>query len=406
MKILFITSDYLKPECGTNIYTDLADTLNKKNHIIKVVVPEQKKRIDKTTLFIENSIPVLRVRTGNLYEVGLVEKTMTFLRISNDLIKGINKYFGNESFDLILFQSPPLTMCNVVKWAMKKYKAKSYLMMKDIFPQNGLDIELYTKLNPMYWYFKKEEKKLYTTASKIGCMSQGNIEYLLENNPFLKREKMELFPNSVIIDDENKLSRKDYLLLREKYSFEADDVVCVYSGNFGRPQGLDFFIEVLKKYKNKNKIKFLLVGRGTEKGKVFNYVKENNFTNVYTFDFIPRAELEKVLRVCDIGMIFLDRRFTIPNFPSKTLSYMECSLPIIAAIDKTTDFSKMIEKSKCGYWCESGDLKTFSKLFDKLIKDKRLRTKMGKNGRKFYEENYDVHKSVKIREKFMEENKK
>lgn len=405
MRILFITSDYLKPECGTNIYTDLAKVLNERNHIVKVVVPEEKKKIDKTTLFVENDIPVLRVKTGNIYEVGLVEKTMTFIRISNDLIGGIKEYFRNETFDLILFQSPPLTMCNAVKWAMKKYNAKSYLMMKDIFPQNALDIGLFTKKNPMYWYFKNEEKKLYKTASKIGCMSQGNIDYLLNNNKFLDKNKMEIFPNAAIIDKKDKITRKEYLSLREKYYIDKNDVVCVYSGNFGRPQGLDFFVEVLDKYKNKKNIKFLLVGRGTEKNKIFNYVKMNNFNNILMFDFIPRVELEKLLRVCDIGMIFLDKRFTIPNFPSKTLSYMECSLPIIAGIDVVTDFGKMIEKAGCGFWTESGNLKDFSKKFENLIKNKKTRIKMGNNGRKYYEENYDISKSVKILERFMEENK-
>jgi len=176
MKILFITSDYLKPEKGSNIYTDLADALNKNNHIIKVVVAEEKKKIDKTTLFEENGIPVLRVKTGNLYEIGFIEKALTFLTISRDLKKGIKKYFTNENFDLILFQSPPLTFFKVVKWAMKKYKAKSYLMMKDIFPQNGVDIGLYSKKHPAYIYFKNQEKQLYKVSSKIGCMSQGNID--------------------------------------------------------------------------------------------------------------------------------------------------------------------------------------------------------------------------------------
>ena len=186
MRILFICSDYCKPEKGSNIYTDLADSLNNNNHIVKVVVAEERKKIKETTLYEENGIPVLRVKTGNLYEIGFAEKAFTFLTISHDLKKGIKKHFNNEKFDLILFQSPPLTMHKVVKWAMKKYHAPSYLMMKDIFPQNGLDIGLYTKNNPMYIYFKREEKKLYQISSKIGWMSQGNIEYLQKHQINLK----------------------------------------------------------------------------------------------------------------------------------------------------------------------------------------------------------------------------
>ena len=50
MRILFICSDYCKPENGSNIYTDLADSLNNNNHIVKVVVTEERK---KSVLFSE-----------------------------------------------------------------------------------------------------------------------------------------------------------------------------------------------------------------------------------------------------------------------------------------------------------------------------------------------------------------
>ena len=405
MRVLFITSDYLRPEKGSNIYTDLADALNKNNHIVKVVVAEEKKNIDKTTLFEENGIPVLRIKTGNLYEIGFVEKALTFLTISRDLKKGINKFFSHEEFDLILFQSPPLTLYKVVKWAMKKYKANSYLMMKDIFPQNGVDIGLYTKKHPVYLYFKMGERKLYEISSKIGCMSDGNMKYLIEHNPNINPNKFEIFRNTVKITDD-KLSEKERNLIRKKYGITKDDVVAIFGGNFGKPQGLDFLLDVLKKYKNRGNVKFVLIGRGTEKNRIFAKVKEEEYNNVLTFDFIPMREYEKLTRACDIGLIFLDRRFTIPNFPSKTLSYLECSLPIMAAIDKCTDYSKMLTDENCGFWVENGDIKNYVKYFDKLLNDRELRIKMGKNGRKYFEEECDVEKSVKIIEKYVEECKK
>ena len=402
MRILFITSDYLRPEKGSNIYTDLAEALNKQNHIIKVVVAEEKKKIDKTTLYEENQIPVLRVRTGNLYEIGFAEKAVTFLTISRDLKRGINKYFSHEEFDLILFQSPPLTLYKVVKWAMKKYKAKSYLMMKDIFPQNGLDIGLYTKHHPVYLYFKREEKRLYETSSKIGCMSEGNRRYLIEHNRNINPDKFEIFQNTVRVTNDN-LSEKERNLIRKKYNISKDDVAAIFGGNFGKPQGLDFLLEVIKKYKTKDNVKFILIGRGTEKNRIFNKIQEEDYKNVLTFDFIPRREYEKLTRACDIGLIFLDKRFTIPNYPSKTLSYLECSLPIMAAIDKNTDYGQMLTDQECGFWVENGNIKDFSKNFDKLIKDKDLRIRMGKNGRRYFEKECNVEKSVKIIEKYVEE---
>ncbi len=405
MRILFISSDYLRPEKGSNIYTDLAEALVKKGHIVKVVVSEERKKINKTTLFEENGIPVLRVKTGNLYEIGFVEKAFTFLTISNSLKRGINKFFPHEKFDLILFQSPPLTLYSVVKWAMKKYNANSYLMMKDIFPQNGVDIGLYSKRSPVYLHFKKEEKRLYKTSSKIGCMSQGNIDYLIRNNPDIDANKFEIFRNTVKITNE-KFSDREKDLLRKKYGINKNDVVAIFGGNFGKPQGLDFLLEILKKYKNSSNVKFVLIGRGTEKKRIFSAVNEENYSNVLMFDFIPRREYEKLTRACDIGLIFLDKRFTIPNFPSKTLSYFECSLPIMAAIDKNTDYGNMLLEEKCGFWVENGDMKNYKKYFDKLVSDKELRKKMGMNGRKYFEKECNVEKSVEIIEKYVEECKK
>ena len=366
MRILFITSDYKTPDKGSNIYTDLEYTLHKKGHQIKVVVAEEKKNTKTTYLNEENEIPVLRVRTGNLYEVGLIEKGLTFLTVAKDLKKGIKKYFNEEKFDLILFQSPPLTMQSTVRWAMKKYHAKSYLMMKDIFPQNGLDIGLYTKANPMYLYFKIQEKKLYKTASKIGCMSQGNIDYLFEHNNFLEKNKLGLFPNTAIIKNANQ-SKQEKKHIREKYGLKEGDVVAIFGGNFGKPQGLDFMLEVINKYQKNKQLKFVLIGKGTEKQKIYEIIKKKNIKNVLTFDYIPREEYEKLTRASDIGLIFLDHRFTIPNYPSKTLSYFESSLPIMAATDASTDYKDMIIKENCGFWSLSGDIKDYTKKFNKLI---------------------------------------
>lgn len=185
MNVLFITPSFPKEEMGQNIYTDIAEKLASK-HKITVVVAEEKKKIDKTTLLMERGLPVLRVKVGNLYNVSFLEKGITFITMQNKIKKAIRQYLNNESYDIILFMAPPVTLGNVVKYAMKKYKAMSYLMQKDIFPQNAIDLKIMTKKSPVYWYFRHKEKEVYKTATIIGCMSKKNIEYLLQHNKFFK----------------------------------------------------------------------------------------------------------------------------------------------------------------------------------------------------------------------------
>ena len=89
-------------------------------------------------------------------------------------------------------------------------------------------------------------------------------------------------------------------------------------------------------------------------------------------------------------MIFLDRKFTIPNFPSRLLSYLEYKLPIIAATDKNTDLGNIIEENNFGLWSEAGDLPALSKNISILSQSSVLRRKMGQNGYDFLLNNYTV----------------
>jgi len=309
----------------------------------------------------------------------------------------MKKFLKHEKFDFILFESPPVTMSNVVDWAMKYFKCPSYLMLKDIFPQNAVDIGIMKKDSILYRYFRNKEKKLYRVASIIGCMSEANKDYILRHNPWLNNKKVEIFPNTKKIRYFG--SKTKNFTMRRKYGIPENTIVAVYGGNMGKPQGLDFLLDIMIQIKERKDIFLLLVGRGTERNRIRNYIKQNALKNVLLVDNLPRDEYETLITECDIGLIFLDKRFTIPNFPSRVLSYFEYRLPVLAATDSNTDFRNMIENAKAGFWVQAGDIDNFIKKLDILIQDDKLRQRMGKAGREYLEKNFNVGVSVKILEK-------
>lgn len=60
----------------------------------------------------------------------------------------MKKYFGGVKFDIILYSTPPITFNNVIRYAKKMSggKAMTYLMLKDIFPQNAVDMGMLSKM--------------------------------------------------------------------------------------------------------------------------------------------------------------------------------------------------------------------------------------------------------------------
>lgn len=103
---------------------------------------------------------------------------------------------------------------------------------------------------------------------------------------------------------------------------------------------------------------------------------------------------------CDVGLVILSPKFTIPNYPSKTLSYMATSLPILAATDTNTDYRNLVQtQAKCGLWRDASDPEAFAEAIEKLASSPELRRELGENGRKFLEKNFDISLSVEIIEK-------
>lgn len=392
MRFLYIATSFPEPEKGATIYTDLAEALNDAGHEITVAVSEQAKNKKTTEMKLERGFNVLRIVTGNYYDVGIIEKGITTLKIPLLMRSGISKYLGNNKFDMVLFESPPVTNAGLVAWAKKKFQCPAYLMLKDIFPQNAVDIGIMKNKGMIYRYFLFKEKKLYETADFIGCMSKANREYLLKNNPWLDPGKVEIFPNTKkITADYQNIGNE----IRSRYKIPDNSRVFLFGGNMGKPQYVELLCKAIKELKNSDNIFFLFVGRGTERYKLEQTIKNNNIENALVIGNLPRNEYEQITRECDVGLVILDPRFTIPNYPSRILSYMEYAKPVLAATDKATDIKDLISEADCGEWVWSGDTEGFIEKIKDMAANKDLTIK-GLNGRKYLEKHFRIQNSVDI----------
>ena len=105
---------------------------------------------------------------------------------------------------------------------------------------------------------------------------------------------------------------------------------------------------------------------------------------------MPKEEYDGLLKLCQVGLIFLDHRFTIPNFPSRLLSYMDAELPVFAVVDEVTDVGKIIERGDFGWSCQSKDVDKVVGMFDTIGKSMELESK-GKNGKQYLCEHYNAN---------------
>jgi hypothetical protein len=367
MKVLFLTMVKINSFQERGIYNDLLRKFYKEGHEVFAVCPSERREKKKTILIKEIEGTILNVQTLNLQKTNVIEKGFGTLALEYQFLSAIKNNLSDVKFDLVIYSTPPVTFSKVIEFIKKRDKAYSYLLLKDIFPQNAIDMKLLKENGILHKIFLKKEKKLYSISDTIGCMSPANVDFILKYNPQVAISKMEVNPNSIEPIQFN-YSQKEKVYIKEKYQIPFDKKVFVYGGNLGKPQGLDFLLETITAVQNE-KVYFLIVGDGTEFSRISKWFERINPRNAKLLQRLPKEDYDKLLAACDVGLIFLDKNFTIPNFPSRLLSYLEMGMPVIAATDSNTDIGKIVEENNCGFSVISGDILAMNSAIDKIIEE-------------------------------------
>ncbi len=391
MNIIYITLS--KPKLSqSGIYPDLVRALLKASHNVTIVYAASPKDQKQTELVNEEGAQILKVLVGENFDVGLLKKGINALRMEPLLKRAIKKYLKDKSFDLCIYATPPVTFAGVVDYCKRQFNVKTFLMLKDIFPQNAVDIGLFKEGSLIHHFFKAKERKLYALSDRIGCMSEGNLEYIKAHEPWLDPSKLLVFPNTIEVPSE--------LQARGPEGGRGDlKVRFVFGGNLGKPQGIEWLILAIsnKRLSERKDIEFYIIGQGSEKEKVKKASEE--LSNLFFKEQLPPDEYDRLMSEMDVGIISLDSRFTIPNYPSRILSYMKAGKPVLACTDKVTDMRELVtEQARCGLWVGSDDIEGFADAVLRLSSDESLRRDMGLRGFEYLKEHFNVKSSVKILE--------
>lgn len=271
MNIIFLTLVRISDIEERGIYHDLMRMFRDEGHQVYIVTAAERRLGLETSLVDSHGVKILNVKTLNIQKTNIVEKGIGTLLIESQFKSAIKKYLSDVKFDLITYSTPPITFTNVVKYLKRENpQAISYLQLKDIFPQNAVDIGMMKTAGVkglIYKFFRNKEKALYKVSDYIGCMSPANVEFVLKHNPEIDASRVEVTPNSVELRDvrlEDGQEMAERYYIRRKYELPTDKPVFIYGGNLGKPQGIDYLVKCLEANTKRTDCYFVVVGTGTE----------------------------------------------------------------------------------------------------------------------------------------------
>jgi len=388
MRILIVVDCYYpSSKSSAKLIHDLGIELLLRGNEVVVVTPSNSIK-NSLELSEEEGLLIARIRTGKIKEVPNIVRAWREARLSSSLWRKGKPFFQGQSFGLIIFYSPSIFFGPLVHKLKLLWKCPAYLILRDIFPQWAVDAGVLQK-GWAYRFFRQKELDQYAAADIIGVQSPANLEYFGKELPG-HHYHLEVLYNWITLHEPETVF-SDY---RSQFGLQGK-VVFFYGGNMGKAQDMDNIIRLACNLRNEPNVHLLLVGDGSEWGRLKASARERKLANLSILPGVRQQEYLAMLSEFDVGLVSLDRRLQTQNFPGKILGYMYSSLPILASINPGNDLRDLLDKTKAGLCCLNGDDETFHRHALTLAKDAGLRQRMGYNSRRLLEQNFSVRSAAK-----------
>lgn len=377
MNILFLFVSLPNLENSGGLFPSLIHEFVRHNH--RVLVSSKGKNLAKSSIIVEDGISVLRIKGPEFTGVSNnIKKALAYQQYIIKQRHYVLKYWGKEKIDIIISHSLPPELAYVVGGLKCHYGCKFYLLQTDYTWQDAVAYGFFKKNSPIGLYYRYWERRAFKLADYIGVPTKGNVRFARQIYPWLKESLFRVFPFWQSPLDDIKESN-----MKSKYHLDGKFVV-IYGGNVGPAQRIENLVELANQTQDYTDIVYLVLGKGSCLKTIKKMVAEKGLKNIIFKDFLPQQDYLHLLASCDVGLIMLNEVQATPNFPSKTMSYFDLQVPVLAAVDYVTDFGAFLEETGTGLWCYANDTASFRERLLNLYHDVSLREYIKKNEKQYF----------------------
>lgn len=338
---------------------DLSFEFVRQGHEVTVMIPSSELDGD---WHVERwkGVQILRLKAPKTKDIGYVRRTIGEFLMPFSMLRNLRKSpLADQRWDGVVWYSPTIFLGPMAKTLKQSSACRSYLILRDIFPEWAVDMGLMGRGLP-YRFFKAIENFQYSVADVIGVQSPANVAYL-DGWAQKPGRQVELLQNWLAEAPNTGCS------ICVSASPLAGRKIFVYAGNMGVAQGMGVLLDLADRLRIRKDIGFLFVGRGSEAQRLRTDAAVRGLDNVAFFDEIDPSEIPGLYAQCHVGVVALDPRHKTHNIPGKFLSYMQCGLPVLASINPRNDLEDIITSERVGKICTNSSADTLRYLAEGLL---------------------------------------
>lgn len=368
-------------KAAPRLIRDLANEFSTMGYTVTICYPDS-----------DASLPIDKIEDEEFYRLAVPYgelktpfKPLRLLResmLSHSIWSKCKCIFADEHYDLVVYYSPSIFFGALVGKLKQLMGCKSFLVLRDIFPQWAIDTGQLRNYPGLTGYFRRIEALNYRVADRIGVQSPNNLSYFEDDVE--NREKLEVIYNWAKPRHFEESSLDISALLGRN-----DVTILFYGGNIGVAQDVESLLNLAIELEN-DKVVLFFVGEGEKTSLIREHIDRKLSSNVILHPSVPQDDYFQLLRQADIGLIALDANHQTQNIPGKLLGYLECRKPIFGFVNQGNDLIEIVNGGRAGKVVESmgvfelaADVRRVSLSPDELVE-------MGRNSGKLLQEIFSV----------------
>jgi colanic acid biosynthesis glycosyl transferase WcaI len=280
--------------------------------------------------------------------------------------------------DVIVAKTDPPMISLVGMAAAKQRKAKLINWVQDVYPEIAVEFGvpfLTAPVRRFLFWLRDMSLKAATTNVVLGQLPARLI--LSRGVP---ADGVTIIHNWSDEDGIVPIAAGDNPL-RQRWGL-GDKFVVGYSGNLGRTHEFLTMLSASERFRNDERIVFLVIGGGHQNDGLAHEVKTRGLERSYLFaPYQDAAALKYSLGVPDVHWISLRPQFEGLIVPSKFYGIAAAGRPMISIGSKKGELGLLVEQHQCGFAIEEGDVDSLEGAINILLDDHDLCTEMGQRAR-------------------------
>jgi len=308
-------------------------------------------------------------------------------------LAAMRRAIGGQRFDLMLCFTPCVTVAAQLVWATKRLRTTNMLLVHDFFPYHHRSIGLVPG-GPVFAAARLLETYLMRRFDAIGCNWPGNMAYLREHYRLRPDQKVVWTPLWSEIAPPAACSKEG---VRLRHGLPRDRKIVVFGGQITQGRGVDELLAAAALAEQaRPDLAFLFVGDG----RLVPLIEEriaSGAGNLLRKQRMARDEYLSMLAACDIGLVATVPQVDSSSFPTKTIDYLRASLPIVAAVEESSDYRTFLERWKIGISLPAGNAKALFAAVTQMAQmadDPEMAAIFARNARTCLEEVFDVRRAA------------